>query len=87
MTYSGGSRRVVVTGMGAVTPIGSTVADFWAGCRRAQVGVGELTGFPIEDLKILIAAQVKDFDPKVRLKDFKRDKIIQYADLIGRAHV
>jgi nodulation protein E len=80
MTHSGGSRRVVVTGMGAVTPIGSTVADFWAGCRRAQVGVGELTGFPIEDLKILIAAQVKDFDPKVRLKDFKRDKIIQYAD-------
>jgi nodulation protein E len=80
MTYSGGSRRVVVTGMGAVTPIGSTVADFWAGCRRAQVGVGELTGFPVEDLKILIAAQVKDFDPKVRLKDFRRDKIIQYAD-------
>jgi nodulation protein E len=80
MTHFGGSRRVVVTGMGAVTPIGSTVADFWAGCRRAQVGVGELTGFPVEDLKILIAAQVMDFDPKVRLKDFRRDKIIQYAD-------
>ena len=80
MTGSGAARRVVVTGMGAVTPIGTTVADFWAGCRRAQVGVGELTGFPVEDLKILIAAQVKDFDPKVRLKDFRRDKIIQYAD-------
>jgi nodulation protein E len=80
MTHFGGSRRVVVTGMGAVTPIGSTVADFWAGCRRAQVGVGELTGVPVEDLKILIAAQVMDFDPKVRLKDFRRDKIIQYAD-------
>jgi nodulation protein E len=80
MKASGGSRRVVVTGLGAVTPIGTTVADFWAGCRRAQVGVGELTGFPLEDLKILIAAQVKDFDPKARLRHFKRDKIILYAD-------
>jgi nodulation protein E len=80
MTQSGGSRRVVVTGMGAVTPIGSTVADFWAGCHRAQVGVGELSGFPVEDLRILIAAQVKDFDPKVRLKNFTRDKAVQYAD-------
>src|SRR5215813_13286076 len=53
-------------------------ADFWAGCRRAQVGVGELTGFPIEDLRILIAAQVKDFDAKERLKNFKRDKAVQY---------
>jgi nodulation protein E len=79
MTGSGGSRRVVVTGMGAVTPIGSTVADFWAGCRRAQVGVGPLL-IPVEDLKIQIAAQVRDFDPKVRLKSFKRDKAIQYAD-------
>src|SRR5262245_5283228 len=80
MTGSGGSRRVVVTGMGAVTPIGSTVADFWAGCRRGQVGVGELNAFPVEDLRILIAAQVKDFDPKVRLKTFSRDKAVQYAD-------
>jgi nodulation protein E len=80
MTQSGGSRRVVVTGMGVVTPIGSTVADFWAGCRRAQVGVGELGGFPLEDLRILIAAQVKDFDHKARLKSFTRDKAVQYAD-------
>jgi nodulation protein E len=71
---------VVVTGMGAVTPIGTTVADFWAGCRRAQVGVGEISGFDIQDLKILIAAQIKDFDPKARLKHFKRDKIILHAD-------
>lgn len=80
MTGSGGPRRVVVTGMGVVTPIGTTVADFWAGCRRAQVGVGELSGFPLEDLKILIAAQVRDFDPKARLKHFRRDKIILHAD-------
>jgi nodulation protein E len=80
MTGQGVPRRVVVTGIGAVTPIGTTVADFWAGCRRAQVGVGEITGFPVEDLKILIAAQIKDFDHKARLKHFKRDKIILHAD-------
>ncbi|MEO1544210.1 MAG: beta-ketoacyl-[acyl-carrier-protein] synthase family protein [Pseudomonadota bacterium] len=73
-------RRVVVTGMGAVTPIGTTVDDFWASMREAKVGVGELGGFPLEDLKILIAAQINDFDKKEKLKDFKRDKIIQHAD-------
>ncbi len=74
------SRRVVVTGTGVVTSIGTTVADFWAGCREAKVGVGPLTGFSLEDLKINIAAQIKDFDHKARLKGAKRDKIILHAD-------
>jgi nodulation protein E len=80
MNESGVERRVVVTGLGVVTPIGTTVADFWAGCKRGQSGVGELGGFPLEDLKILIAAQIKDFDHKARLKHFRRDKIILHAD-------
>jgi nodulation protein E len=80
MSESGVARRVVVTGLGVVTPIGTTVADFWAGCKRGQSGVGELGGFPREDLKILIAAQIKDFDHKARLKHFRRDKIILHAD-------
>ena len=80
MSESGVARRVVVTGMGVVTPIGTTVADFWAGCQRGQSGVGPLGGFPLEDLKILIAAQIKDFDHKARLKHFRRDKIILHAD-------
>ena len=79
MTELGAGRRVVVTGTGVVTPIGQNVADFWASCRRSQSGVSALGGFPLDDLKILIAAQVKDFD-KARLKVFKRDKIIQHAD-------
>jgi nodulation protein E len=66
--------------MGVVTPIGTTVADFWAGCRRGQVGVGPLGGFPLDDLKILIGAQIKEFDPKERLKGYKRDKIVVQAD-------
>jgi nodulation protein E len=66
--------------MGVVTPIGTTVADFWNSCKEGRSGVGPLGGFPLEDLKILIAAQIKDFDHKARLKHFKRDKIILHAD-------
>jgi nodulation protein E len=82
MTQSGGLRRVVVTGLGAVTPIGNTVPDFWGAMRRAQVGVGplELPGEDHRDLKIQIAAQVKDFDTKGRLRSFTRDKVIPHAD-------
>jgi nodulation protein E len=80
MTASGASRRVVVTGMGVVTPIGLNVDQFWSSIETAHVGVGELGGFPIDDLKILIAAQIKDFDPKQRLQGFKRDKVIMHAD-------
>lgn len=80
MTQNGAARRVVVTGTGVVTSIGTTVADFWAGCREARVGVGPLSGFPLDDLKINIAAQIRDFDHKARLKGAKRDKIIVHAD-------
>jgi nodulation protein E len=73
-------RRVVITGMGAVTPIGTTVDEFWAGLRAGKSGVSPLGGFPLEDLKILIAAQIKEFDHKARLKHFKRDRIISLAD-------
>jgi nodulation protein E len=82
MTGTGGLHRVVVTGLGAVTPIGNTVPDFWGALHRAEVGVGPLTlpGDDHKDLKIQIAAQVKDFDHKGRLRNFKRDKAVQYAD-------
>ena len=48
--------------------------------KESKCGVTELGGFPLEDLKILIAAQIKDFDPKARLKHFQRDKIVLHAD-------
>src|SRR6516165_804017 len=73
-------HRVVVTGLGVVTPIGTTVPQFWEGCRRAQLGISPLDGFDLGDLKILIGAQIRDFDPKARLKHFQRDKIILHAD-------
>ncbi len=80
MANANGARRVVVTGMGVVTPIGQTVPEFWDSMKVGKCGVTALGGFPLEDLKILIAAQIKDFDPKARLKHFQRDKLIMHAD-------
>jgi nodulation protein E len=80
MSSSNGARRVVVTGMGVVTAIGQNVEDFWAAMKRGQSGVSALEGFPLDDLKILIAAQIKNFDHRARLKGSKRDKIITFAD-------
>ena len=60
-------RRVVVTGLGAVTPIGNTAEAFWAGVRAGKVGIGPITKFDTADYKVKIAAEVKDFDPKSRL--------------------
>ena len=80
MAKANGARRVVVTGTGVITPIGLTVNDFWNSMKAGKCGVSELGGFPLEDLKILIAAQIKDFDPKARLKHFERDKLVLHAD-------
>src|SRR3989304_4417363 len=80
MAKANGARRVVVTGTGVVTPIGLTVDEFWTSVKASKCGVTELGGFPLEDLKILIAAQIKDFDPKVRLKHFQSDKLVMHAD-------
>ena len=54
-------RRVVITGLGAVTPIGNTVPEFWTNVRKGTVGIGEITGFDTKDFKVKLAAQVKDF--------------------------
>ncbi len=80
MAKANGARRVVVTGTGVITPIGLSVDDFWNSMKAGKCGVSELGGFPLEDLKILIAAQIKDFDPKERLKHFQRDKLVLHAD-------
>lgn len=58
-------RRVVVTGLGAVTPIGNNVEDFWAGIREGKVGIGPITKFDTTDYKVKIAAEVKDFNAKI----------------------
>ena len=55
-------RRVVVTGMGAVTPIGNNVEEFWSSVKAGKVGIGEITKFDTTAYKVKIAAEVKDFN-------------------------
>ncbi|MBO5532514.1 MAG: beta-ketoacyl-ACP synthase II [Fibrobacter sp.] len=57
-------RRVVITGMGAVTPIGKNINDFWAAIREGKCGVGPITLFDASNCPVKIAAEVKDFKPE-----------------------
>ncbi len=66
-------RRVVITGMGAVTPIGNTVEEFWSAVKQNKVGIGQITKFDTTDYKVKIAAEVKGFVAKERM-DFKASK-------------
>ena len=75
-------RRVVVTGLGAVTPIGNTVPEFWQGIREGRVGIGEITRFDTESFKVKLAAEVRNFDAAERMdpKAAKRmERFSQYA--------
>lgn len=56
-------KRVVVTGMGAITPIGNSVDAFWEGIKQEKIGFDKISYFDASDYKCKIAAQVKDFDP------------------------
>jgi 3-oxoacyl-[acyl-carrier-protein] synthase II len=58
------SRRVVVTGLGAVTPIGNNVDDFWASVKTGKIGFDHITKFDTTDYKCHIAAELKDFNPQ-----------------------
>lgn len=57
-------KRVVVTGLGAITPIGNSVDEFWSGIREGKTGFGPITYFDTTDYKSTLAAQVKDFHPE-----------------------
>lgn len=76
------SRRVVVTGLGAITPIGNDVEHFWKGLKEKKVGIDFITHFDTEGYKAKLAAEVKDFDPKnyMDVKAAKRMELFsQYA--------
>lgn len=58
------SRKVVITGMGAITPIGNSVDEFWSSLKEGKHGFGEISYFDHTEYKAHVAAEVKDFDPK-----------------------
>lgn len=76
------SRRVVITGMGAITPIGLGVDNFWKGIKENKIGFAPITKFDAADYKCKLAAEVKDFDAKnyMDAKTAKRmEPFCQYA--------
>ncbi len=75
-------RRVVITGMGAVTPIGNSVPAFWEGLKAGKCGIGPITKFDTAEYKVHVAAEVKDFDPLLYMEKSdarKYDLFCQYA--------
>src|SRR5579863_4554351 len=82
MAGNPGSRRIVVTGIGAITPIGSGAAGLWQGVKCARSVVAPLTAFDAGHLNCRIGAEVRDFDPSLYLegKALKRiDRCSQFA--------
>ena len=76
------SRRVVITGLGAVTPIGNSVSEYWSGLTEARNGVAPITLFDASRHACRFAAEVKDFDPTGILdpKETKRwDRFCQFG--------
>lgn len=89
----GNKTRVVVTGLGAITPIGNDVASFWQGLKDKKVGIAPITYFDTTDYKAKLAGEVKDFDPKKymdpkaarRMEPFSQYAIAAAGEAIAQA--
>lgn len=76
------NRRVVVTGIGAVTPLGNNAADTWEAMKNGKNGIAPITRFDTEKFKAKLGAEVKDFDPKEYLEvndTLRTDRYAQFA--------
>lgn len=80
-------KRVVVTGLGAITPIGNNVKDFWEGIKEGKCGIDEITHFDTTGYKVKLAGEVKGFNPEEYLdrRTAKRmDRFSQFAIVAAR---
>lgn len=73
-------NRVVITGMGAITPIGNSVEEFWNNVKEKKVGISEITKFDTTDYKAKLAAEVKDF----QAKDYMDHKAAKRMELFSQ---
>lgn len=74
-------RRVAITGMGAVTPIGGTVREMWAGVRSGRCGIDFITAFDTTDFRVKIAAEVKEADIEERLDKRAAKRMDRFSQL------
>ena len=75
-------RRVVLTGMGALTPIGNTAEESWAAARAGKCGIGPITHYDTTGQKVTLAGEVRDFTPQDYIDKRevrKMDRFTQFA--------
>ena len=75
-------KRVVITGLGAITPVGCTVDTFWDSLKSGKCGIDYITKFDTSEYRVKVAAEINDFDPSLYMEksDIRRsDKFVQYA--------
>ena len=80
-------RRVVITGLGALTPIGNNAEEFWNGIKEGKCGVDEIKSFDVTNFKVKLAAELKDFNAEDYFdrREAKRlDRFSQYAMVAAR---
>ena len=80
-------RRVVVTGIGAITPIGNNADDFWKGLKEGKCGIDTITAFDVSDFKVKLAAEVKGYNPEDyfdKRSARRLDKFAQFAMIAAR---
>lgn len=74
-------RRVVITGLGTVNPIGNSVAESWQAARRGVCGIGPITAFDTTDFKVRLAGEVKNFDPETVMDKREAKKMARFTQL------
>ena len=72
-------RRVVITGLGTVNPIGNTVADSWQAAKEGRCGIAPITAFDTTNFKVKLAGEVKDFDPTVAIDKREVKKMARFT--------
>ena len=80
-------RRVVITGLGALTPIGNNTEEFWNSIKEGKCGIEEIKSFDISNFKVKLAAELKGYNPEDYFdkREAKRlDKFSQYAMIAAR---
>lgn len=80
-------RRVVITGLGTVNPTGNTVAQSWAAVRNGVCGVGPITHYDTSNSKTKLAAEVKNFDPAVRVDKRESRKMARFTQFAMAAAI
>ena len=74
-------RRVVITGLGTVNPLGNNTADSWAAAKAGKCGIGPITQFDTTDFKCKLAGEVKGFDPETIVDKKEARKMARFTVL------